>query len=58
MPFVFDDNYIKTFKELKDRLTSSLVLRYYDLDLKSMLEMDASDGVVAGVLSQLYLDGE
>ena len=57
-PFVFNDNCTEAFKELKDRLTSSLILRHYDPDLKSILETDASDGVVAGVLSQLHLDGE
>jgi len=50
MPFIFNNNYIEAFKELKDRLTSSLILRYYNLDLKLMLETDASDRVVAGVL--------
>jgi len=45
-------------KELKDRLTSSLILRHYNLDLKSMLETDASNRVVAGVLLQLHLDGK
>jgi RNase H-like domain found in reverse transcriptase len=33
-------------------LTSSLVLERYSLDCKSMLETNASDGVVARVLSQ------
>jgi RNase H-like domain found in reverse transcriptase len=58
MPFIFNDNYIEAFKELKDRLTSSPILCYYNPDLKLILETDASDGVVAGVLSQLHLDGE
>ena len=57
-PFIFDNNYIEAFEELKDRLTSSLILRHYDLDLKLILETDASDGVVVGVLLQLHLDGE
>jgi len=50
MSFIFNNNYIKAFKELKDRLIFSLILRYYNLDLKLMLETDASNGVVAGVL--------
>jgi hypothetical protein len=33
-------------------LMSSLVLERYSLDYKSILETDASDGVVARVLSQ------
>ena len=50
MPFIFDNNYIKAFKELKDQLISSLILYYYNLDLKLMLETDASNRVVVGVL--------
>jgi len=57
-PFVFDDNYTEAFKELKDRLTSSLILCHYNLDLELILETDASNRIVAGVLLQLYLDGE
>ena len=49
-PFIFNNNYIEAFKELKDRLTSSLILYYYNLDLKLILEIDASNGVVVGVL--------
>jgi len=50
MSFVFNDNCIKAFKELKDRLVSSLILYYYNLDLKLILETDAFNGVVVGVL--------
>jgi hypothetical protein len=57
-PFIFNNNYIEAFKELKDRLTSSLILYYYNLDLKLILETDASNEVVAGVLSQLHLDSK
>jgi len=49
-PFVFNDNCTEAFKKLKNRLTSSLILRHYDPDLKLILETDASNGVVAGVL--------
>jgi len=48
--FIFNNNYIEAFKELKDRLISSLILCYYNLDLKLMLEIDASNRVVVGVL--------
>ena len=57
-PFVFNSNCIEAFNELKDRLISSPVLYYYNLDLKLMLKTDASNGVVAGILLQLYLDGK
>jgi len=49
-PFIFNDNYIKAFKELKNRLTSFLILRHYNPDLKLILETDASNKVVVGVL--------
>jgi len=58
MPFIFNDNYTEAFKKLKDQLTSSLVLHYYNPDFKLMLETDASNRVVVGVLLQLYLDGK
>jgi len=58
MSFVFNNNCIKAFKELKDQLVSSLILYYYDPDLKLMLETDASNRVVVRVLLQLYLDSE
>lgn len=57
-PFVFDDSCMEAFEEIKDRLISSPILRHYNPDLESMLETDASDGVVAGILSQLHPDGE
>jgi hypothetical protein len=57
-PFIFNSNYIKAFKELKERLISSLILRHYNPDFKLILETDASNGVIAGILLQLYLDSE
>jgi len=57
-PFVFNNDYIEAFRELKDWLISSLILCYYDLDLKLMLETDAFDRVIAGILLQLHLDGK
>ena len=53
MSFYFNNDYIKAFKELKHRLISAPLLRYYQPELESMLEIDASDRVVAGILSQL-----
>ena len=49
---------MEAFNKLKDWLISSPVLYYYNLDLKLMLKIDASDGVIAGILLQLYLDSE
>ena len=58
MLFAFNNDCIKAFKELKNWLIFSLIFYYYDLDLKLMLEMDAFDGVVVGILLQLHLDGK
>ena len=49
-PFVFDDSYIEAFKQLKNQLIFSLILYYYDLDLELILEIDASNRVVVGIL--------
>ena len=49
--FIFDADYYEAFQELKERLLSAPILRYYDPKLEIMLETDASDGVVAGILS-------
>jgi RNase H-like domain found in reverse transcriptase len=37
---------------------NSPILRHYDPNLETRIETDASDGVVAGVLSQLHLEGD
>jgi hypothetical protein len=58
MLFIFNNNYIEAFRELKDRLISSLILYYYNLDLKLMLETDASNRVIVGILLQLHLDSK
>jgi len=57
-PFIFSNDYIEAFRELKDRLISSLILYHYNPDLKLILEIDAFNKVIAGVLLQLHLDGE
>ena len=56
-PFIFDSDCSEAFQELKERLLSAPVLRHYNPDLETRLETDASDGVVAGILSQLHPDG-
>jgi len=57
-PFIFNNSYIEAFKQLKKRLISFLILHYYNPDLELILETDASNRVVAGILLQLYLDSE
>ena len=58
MPFVFNNNYIEVFEELKNQLTFSLILCHYNLDLELILEIDVFNRVVAGILLQLYLDSK
>jgi hypothetical protein len=58
MPFIFNNNCIEAFKELKNQLISSLILYYYNLDFKLMLETDAFNRVITGILLQLYLDSK
>lgn len=47
----------EAFEKLKARLTSAPVLAHFKYGLPTRLETDASDGVVAGVLTQLE-DGD
>jgi RNase H-like domain found in reverse transcriptase/Reverse transcriptase (RNA-dependent DNA polymerase)/Integrase zinc binding domain/Integrase core domain/Retroviral aspartyl protease len=58
VPFVFGPDCTTAFEELKHRLVSAPILAHYNPDKETMLETDASDGVVAGVLSQQQSDGE
>jgi len=46
MPFIFNNNYIKAFKKLKDWLISSSNFYYYNLNFKLMLEIDVFNRVV------------
>ena len=57
-PFKFDYACEQAFKELKKRLVSAPLLVHFDPDLPTLLETDASDGVIAGVLSQKQTNGE
>ena len=45
------------FKELKHRFTLAPVLQYFDPDKEIIIETDASDYVLAGVMSQYDVDG-
>lgn len=54
--FAWTDKCQQVFEELKKRLTDAPILRHYHPDLETKLETDASDGVVAGVLSQKHGD--
>lgn len=50
--FQWDVNCQTAFDELKRRLISAPILRHYRPELPTRIETDASDEVVAGVLSQ------
>jgi transposase InsO family protein len=54
--FNFDSKCKEAFDELKNRLTSTPIIHHYDFGKDTMLETDASDGVVSGVLSQKQKD--
>jgi hypothetical protein len=49
---VWDQACQEAFEKLKESLTSAPVLYHYQSELPTKMETDASDGVVAGVLSQ------
>ena len=44
------------FDELKSRFCSAPVLKHFDSTLETILETDASDYVVSGILSQRHPD--
>lgn len=50
--FNFDSNCYLAFESLKNALTSAPVLKHFDPNRRTQMETDASDGVVAAVLSQ------
>jgi hypothetical protein len=48
--FNFDSKCKEAFDELKNRLTSTLIIHHYDFSKDTMLETNASNGVILGVL--------
>lgn len=58
VPFVWNSTCQEAFDRLKTKLVSAPVLVHYQPELPTRVETDASDGVVAGVLSQLQTDKE
>jgi Reverse transcriptase (RNA-dependent DNA polymerase)/RNase H-like domain found in reverse transcriptase len=53
-PFLWDADCKQAFGDLKKLLISAPILRHYDPELPTKIETDASDGVVAGILSQQH----
>ena len=50
-PFNWSDQCQDAFEKLKKTFTSEIILRYYNPDLKIVVETDASDYVSGGILS-------
>ncbi len=57
VPFEFNDNCKAAWEALRSALKSAPILCHYDAYRQTRLETDSSDGVVAGILSQLQDDG-
>jgi transposase InsO family protein len=57
VPFSWNADCARAFQELKNFLSNAPILRHYQADRPTKVETDASDGVVAGVLSQQQDDG-
>ena len=53
VPFIFNKGCKEAFQQLKTQLTTAPILSHYDPEQKTMLELDASDGITAGIFSQL-----
>lgn len=56
--FVFTEQCLAAFNDLKYRLIEAPVLVHFDSSRKSRIETDASDGVIAAVFSQQGSDNE
>ena len=56
-PFRFDKECQEAFCRIRDAILSPQVLRHWQPGLPTQIETDASDGVVCGILSQKYPDG-
>ena len=55
--FKWDEDTEKSFMELKQKLMSKPVLRFPNFSVPFIIEVDASDFAVGGVLSQKHSDG-
>jgi transposase InsO family protein len=56
-PFTWTAKCAKAFEQLKQRLSEAPLLHHFRPELETKLETDASDGTVAGALSQKAEDG-
>jgi RNase H-like domain found in reverse transcriptase/Reverse transcriptase (RNA-dependent DNA polymerase)/Integrase zinc binding domain len=53
VPFKFDETCKRAFRELKRRIIEAPCLTHFQPDRQTVVETDASDGVVAGILWQI-----
>ena len=53
-PFLWSLECETVFTQLKNTFTSALILRHFDLELETIVETDASDYVVSGILLQKH----
>ena len=56
VPFVWNEGCQQAFKELKERLTTTLILAFPDFSCTFLLDTDASDHGTGAVLSQVAAD--
>ena len=52
--FIWSDKCQSAFEELKQAFVNAPILAHYDPTLETWVETDASDSVIAGVLSQMH----
>jgi len=52
VPFIWGPAQQKAFEDLKKAFTMAPILRHFDYDCEIVVETDASDYVLAGILSQ------
>ena len=57
-PFNWSPQCETVFKQLKIAFTSAPILRHFEPELETILETDASDYIVSGVLSHKHLHPE
>ncbi|TKA43710.1 hypothetical protein B0A49_13608, partial [Cryomyces minteri] len=58
VPFKWTEQCQQSFEKLKAAFTSAPVLAHFDPDLEALVETDASDYIVAGVLSQRSIEDD
>ena len=50
-PFPWNDDCDRVFEELKNKFCTAPILKHFDPELETILETDASDYLVSGILS-------